>query len=184
MPYVRPVKAKSGRRRFSSFTCRGRGRGTSSTSGQAHDEAGLEPGLGVQPAGGPVPVPSSRRAPAGRPQALTWSGATRSAGRQLAHDLFRRVPLPRGYVDMRAILPATRAARLSTDVDLVIHAPVADPPDPEGRIGISAAVAGQRPAQALGVVFAVHRDDDRPGASPDPPALGGKMPGQRYRFAV
>jgi hypothetical protein len=46
-------------------------------------------------------------APAGPPQALTWSWGTRSAGRQLAQDLFRRVPLPRGYVDVRATLPAT-----------------------------------------------------------------------------
>ena len=105
------------------------------------------------------------------------------SGRQLAHDLFRRVLLPRSQVDVRAFLPATWAARLSNR-DLVVHVPIADPPDPEGRIRISAAVTGERPAKALSVVFAVRRDDERPGAPPDPPSLGCKMPGQRYHIAV
>ena len=52
-----------------------------------------------------------------------------------------------------------------------------DPPDPEGRIRISAAVTGELPGQALSVVFAVRPDDKVPAARADPPSLGGKMPG-------
>src|SRR5690242_1528643 len=109
----------------------------------------------------PRPCPNSGTRPGPTSCATTWTNV---------------ITEPRRFVRGRL--------RLSTDVDLVIHVPVADSPDPEGRIGISAAVAGQRPAQALGVVFAVRRDDDRLEASPDPPAVGGKMRGQRYRFAV
>ena len=61
------------------------------------------------------------------------------SGRQLAHDLFRRVLLPRSQVDVRVFRPATWAARLSKNRGLVVHVPIADPPDPEGRIGITAA---------------------------------------------
>jgi len=65
-----------------------------------------------------------------------------------------------------------------------MHVATADPPDPEGRIRISAAVAGERPDEALSVVFAVRPDDEGPAARADPPSLGGKMPGQRYHIAV
>ena len=64
------------------------------------------------------------------------------------------------------------------------HVAIADPPDPEGRIGISAAVTGELPDEALSVVFAVRPDEEVPAAPADPPSLGGKMPGQRYRIAV
>ena len=59
-----------------------------------------------------------------------------------------------------------------------------NPPDPEGRIRISAAVTGELPGQALSVVFAVRPDDEGPAARADPPSLGGKMPGQRFHIAV
>jgi hypothetical protein len=52
-----------------------------------------------------------------------------------------------------------------------------DPPDPEGRIRISAAVTGELPGQALSVVFAVRPDDEVPAVRADPPSLGGKMLG-------
>lgn len=58
------------------------------------------------------------------------------------------------------------------------------PPDPEGRIGSSAAVTGERPGEALSVVFAVRPHDDGPAARVDRPSLGGKMSGQRYHIAV
>jgi len=50
-----------------------------------------------------------------------------------------------------------------------------DPPDPEGRIRISAAVAGELPGEALSVVFAVRPDDEVPAVRADRPSLGGKM---------
>jgi hypothetical protein len=59
-----------------------------------------------------------------------------------------------------------------------------DPPDPEGRIGISAAVTGERPGEALSVVFAVRPDDEVPAVRADPPSLGGKMPGQAHHIVV
>ena len=59
-----------------------------------------------------------------------------------------------------------------------------DPPDPEGRIRISAAVAGELPGQALSVVFAVRPDDEVPAVRADPPSLGGKMPGQAHHIVV
>jgi hypothetical protein len=52
-----------------------------------------------------------------------------------------------------------------------------DPPDPEGRIRISAAVTGKLPGEALRVVFAVGPDDEVPAVRADPPSLGGKMLG-------
>ncbi|HEV2259043.1 MAG TPA: hypothetical protein VGS06_38495 [Streptosporangiaceae bacterium] len=52
-----------------------------------------------------------------------------------------------------------------------------DPPDPEGRIRISAAVTGELPGEALRVVFAVRPDDEVPAVRADPPSPGGKMPG-------
>ncbi len=65
-----------------------------------------------------------------------------------------------------------------------MHVAKADPPDPEGRIRISAAVTGELPGEALSVVFAVRPDDEVPAARADPPSLGCKMPGQRYHIAV
>ena len=59
-----------------------------------------------------------------------------------------------------------------------------DPPDPEGRIRINAAVTGELPGQALGVVFAVRPDDEVPAVRADPPSLGGKMPGQVHHIVV
>jgi hypothetical protein len=59
-----------------------------------------------------------------------------------------------------------------------------NPPDPEGRIRISAAVTGELPGEALSVVFAVRPDDEVPAVRADPPSLGGKMLGQRYHIVV
>jgi len=59
-----------------------------------------------------------------------------------------------------------------------------NPPDPEGRIRISAAVTGELPGQALSVVFAVRPDDEVPAVRADPPSLGGKMPGQAHHIVV
>jgi hypothetical protein len=59
-----------------------------------------------------------------------------------------------------------------------------NPPDPEGRIRISAAVAGELPGEALSVVFAVRPDDEVPAVRADPPSLGGKMPGQAHHIVV
>jgi len=64
------------------------------------------------------------------------------------------------------------------------HVAIADPPDREGSLRISAAVTGELPAEALSVVFAVRPDDKVPAAPTDPPSLGGKMPGQRDHIAV
>jgi hypothetical protein len=59
-----------------------------------------------------------------------------------------------------------------------------DPPNPEGRTRISAAVTGELPGKALSVVFAVRPDDEVPAVRADPPSLGGKMLGQRYHIVV
>ena len=59
-----------------------------------------------------------------------------------------------------------------------------DPPDPEGRIRINAAVTAELPGQALSVVFAVRPDDEVPAVRADPPSLGGKMPGQAHHIVV
>ncbi len=59
-----------------------------------------------------------------------------------------------------------------------------DPPDPEGRIRISAAVAGELPGEALSVVFAGRPDDEVPAVRADRPSLGGKMPGQVHHIVV
>ena len=59
-----------------------------------------------------------------------------------------------------------------------------NPPDPEGRTRISAAVTGELPGQALSVVFAVRPDDEVPAVRADPPSLGGKMPGQAHHIVV
>jgi hypothetical protein len=59
-----------------------------------------------------------------------------------------------------------------------------NPPDPEGRIRISAAVTGELPGQALSVVFAVRPDDEVPAVRADPPSPGGKMPGQAHHIVV
>jgi hypothetical protein len=59
-------------------------------------------------------------------------------------------------------------------------AAIADPPDPEGHIRIT----GERPVEALSVVFAVRPDDEVLAEPADPPSLGCKMPGQRYRIAA
>jgi hypothetical protein len=59
-----------------------------------------------------------------------------------------------------------------------------DPPDPEGRIRISAAVAGELPGEALSVVFAVRPDDEVPAVRADPSSLGGKMLGQVHHIVV
>ena len=59
-----------------------------------------------------------------------------------------------------------------------------NPPDPEGRIRISAAVTGELPGEALRVVFAVRPDDEVPAVRADPPSLGGKMPGQAHHIVV
>ena len=64
------------------------------------------------------------------------------------------------------------------------HVAIADPPDPEGSLRISAAVTGELPDQALSVVFAVRPDEQVPAAPAYPPSLGGKIPGQRYHIAV
>ena len=68
--------------------------------------------------------------------------------------------------------------------DVNQHVLIADPPDPEGSLRISAAVSGEFPDEALSVVFAVRPDEQVPAASADRPSLGGKMPGQRYHIAV
>ena len=59
-----------------------------------------------------------------------------------------------------------------------------NPPDPEGRIRISAAVTGELPGQARSVVFAVRPDDEVPAVRADPPSPGGKMPGQAHHIVV
>jgi hypothetical protein len=59
-----------------------------------------------------------------------------------------------------------------------------DSPDREGRIGISAAVTGEFPGQALSVVFAVRPDDEVSAVRADPPSLGGKMLGQCHHIVV
>ena len=59
-----------------------------------------------------------------------------------------------------------------------------DPPDPEGRIRISAAVAGELPGEALSVVFAGRPDDEVPAVRADRPSLGGKMLGQVHHIVV
>ena len=59
-----------------------------------------------------------------------------------------------------------------------------DPPDPEGRIRISAAVTGELPGEALSVVFAVRPDDEVPAVRADPPSPGGKIPGQAHHIVV
>jgi hypothetical protein len=64
------------------------------------------------------------------------------------------------------------------------HVPIADPPDPEGSLRISAAVTGELLDEALSVVFAVRPHEEVPAALADPPSLGGKMPGQRYHIAM
>ena len=61
---------------------------------------------------------------------------------------------------------------------------IADPPDPESSLRISAAITGEHPDEALSVVFAVRPDDEVPATPADPPSLGGKMPGQHYHIAV
>ena len=59
-----------------------------------------------------------------------------------------------------------------------------DPPDPEGRTRISAAVTAELPGQALSVVFAVRPDDEVPAVRADRPSLGGKMLGQAHHIVV
>src|ERR1700722_19877648 len=59
-----------------------------------------------------------------------------------------------------------------------------DPPDPEGRIPISAAVTTELPGQALSVVFAGRPDDEVPALRAAPPSLGGKMLGQVHHIGV
>jgi len=59
-----------------------------------------------------------------------------------------------------------------------------DPPDPEGRIRISAVVAGELPGEALSVVSAGRPDDEMPAVRADRPSLGGKMPGQAHHIVV
>ena len=59
-----------------------------------------------------------------------------------------------------------------------------DPPDPEGRIRISAAVTAELLGEALRVVFAVRPDDEVPAVRADPPSPGGKIPGQRNHIVV
>ena len=59
-----------------------------------------------------------------------------------------------------------------------------DPPDREGRIRISAAVAGELPGEALSVVFAGRPDDEVPAVRADRPSLGGKMLGQVHHIVV
>jgi hypothetical protein len=56
-------------------------------------------------------------------------------------------------------------------VSLTQHVAIADPPDPEGRIRISPAVTGERPGEALSVVFTVLPDDEVPAAQADPSSL-------------
>jgi hypothetical protein len=192
VPYVRTVKTKSGAAVQFVYLSR-----DIEHLGPAHDEAELEAlKAGARQRGSWSPAwalslraagrcrsPPRAGAPAGRLERAYLVLGHAISGRQLAHDLFRPVLLPGSQVDVRAFLPATRAARLS-NVELVIQVPIADPPDPEGRIRISAAVAGERPAKALSVVFAVRRDDEGSGVSPDLPSLGGKMVGQRDHIAV
>jgi hypothetical protein len=64
------------------------------------------------------------------------------------------------------------------------HVAIADPPDREGSLRISAAVTGEFPDDALSVVFAFRPDERVPAAPADPPSLGGKIPGQRHDIAV
>jgi hypothetical protein len=77
-----------------------------------------------------------------------------------------------------ATIGATRGATVSPGCIYI------DPPDPEGRIRISAAVTGELPGQALSVVFAVRPDDEVPAVRADPPSLGGKMLGQAHHIVV
>jgi hypothetical protein len=77
-----------------------------------------------------------------------------------------------------------RPSTMGKGVRIQQHVAIADPPDPEGRIRISAAVTGELPGEALSVVFAVRPDDEVPAARADPPSLGNEMPGQRYHIAV
>ena len=78
----------------------------------------------------------------------------------------------------------TASAAGATVLHPGLHVPKADPPDPDARIRNSATVTGERPGEAPSVVFAVRPDAEGPGASPDPPSLGGKMLGQCYHIVV
>jgi hypothetical protein len=84
----------------------------------------------------------------------------------------------------RKTLKRPGSTTASGEINPGMHVATGDPPDPEGRIHISAAVAGERPDEDLSVVFAVRPDGEGPAARADPPSLGDKMPGQRYRIAV
>jgi hypothetical protein len=59
-----------------------------------------------------------------------------------------------------------------------------DPPDPEGRLRISAAVTGELPGEALRVVFAGRPHDEVPAVRADRPPPGGKMLGQAHHLVV
>jgi hypothetical protein len=158
VPYVRTVKFKSGATAVQFVYLSRRGSRNIEHLGSAHDEAELEAlkaaprqrgsrssawALSLQAAGRcQSPLAEGHLLDAPERAYLVLGHAI--SGHQLAHELFRRVLLPRSHVDVRAFLPATWAARLSNHRGLVVHGPIADPPDPEGRIGIRAAVAGQR----------------------------------------
>ena len=115
------------------------------------------------------------------------------SGRQFAHDLLRRVLLSCSHIDVEPSCPqrgpqdsqttwiSYRRHKGATVSPGCIYI---DPPDPEGRIRISAAVTGELPGQALSVVFAVRPDDEVPAVRADPPSLGGKMLGEVHHIVV
>ena len=115
------------------------------------------------------------------------------SGRQLTHDLLRRVLLPRSHVDAGPSCP--HAGRKTLKRPGSRHAACngttvspgwidINPPDPEGRIRINAAVTAELLGEALRVVFAVRPDDEVPAVRADPPSPGGKIPGQRSHIVV
>jgi hypothetical protein len=131
VPYVRTVKAKSGATAVQFVYLSRRGSRDIEHLGSAHDEAELEAMKAAARQRGSWSstwaLSRGRRAGADHLLAeghlldalerayLVLGNAV--SGRQLAHDLFRRVLLPRSQVDVRAFLPATWAARLSNDLD-------------------------------------------------------------------
>ena len=114
---------------------------------------------------------------------MTWEDIELQARRKRAErgGFDRRIFLEHVDQVSRPPLPRNAASKGATVSPGWIYI---NPPDPEGRTRISAAVTGELPGQALSVVFAVRPDDEVPAVRADPPSLGGKIPGQRYHIAV
>jgi hypothetical protein len=115
--------------------------------------------------------------------------APEAIGLQCVYLCRLRVNPKLAHVTMVKTKPGATAARSGTRARAAVgsrpevnqHVGIADPPDPEGSLRISTAVTGERPDEALSVVFADRPHEQVPAAPADPPSLGGKMPGQRSR---